>query len=147
MKKVFVYYSLTGNGDKVAKRFENLGYEIIKLEVKKPLPKKFFFRIMTGGFKAGLNMKDKLLNDNLNFDGYEKVVIGSPIWNGKLSCAINKLLSLYDFTQIKDLSFILYSGSGEAPKAVNKINKLFKAQVVVLKEPLKYNEELDKINL
>ena len=45
MKKVFVYYSLTGNGDKVAKRLENLGYEIIKLEVKKPLPKRFFLEL------------------------------------------------------------------------------------------------------
>ena len=102
---------------------------------------------MTGGFKAGLNLKDKLLNTNLNFDGYEKVVIGSPVWNARLSSPINKLISLYDFNQIKDLSFILYSGSGEAPKAVDKINKLYKAQVVVLKEPLKNNEELDKINL
>ena len=33
MKKVFVYYSLTGNGDKVAKRFENLGYEIVKNKI------------------------------------------------------------------------------------------------------------------
>lgn len=147
MKKLFIYYSLTGNGDKVAKRLENIGYDIVKLEVKKPLPKKFFFRVLVGGFKAGLNMKDKLLNTNISLDGYDEIVIGSPIWNGKLSCPINKLLSLYNFAQIKNLSFILYSGSGEAPKAIKKINKLYKAQVTVLKEPEKYNDELDKIKL
>ena len=146
MKKAFLYYSLTGNGDKVAKRFENLGFDIIKIEPKKELPKKFFFRIMTGGFKAGLNMKDKLVT-KYDLSEYTDVYIGSPIWNARLSCPINTVISDKSLLS-KNLTFVLYSGSGEAPKALKKINKEFsKANVIILKEPQKYNEELDKIIL
>ena len=34
MSNLFIYYSLTGNGDIVAKRFEEKGYEIRKVTEK-----------------------------------------------------------------------------------------------------------------
>ena len=33
---------------------EKKGYDIRRVELKKDMPKKFFFRIMTGGFLAGI---------------------------------------------------------------------------------------------
>ena len=53
MKKIFIYFSLTGNGDLVS---DKLPSDIDKRKVimKKNLPKKFFFMVMTGGFLAGM---------------------------------------------------------------------------------------------
>ena len=47
----------------------------------------------------------------------------------------------------KKLTFVLYSGGGSAPKMVKKINKKYKAEVIELKEPKKYTENLDKLTI
>lgn len=146
MKKLFLYYSYTGNGDVVANEMAKKGYEIRKVDTVKKLPKSFFWGMMVGGFKAGLSLKAKLKEYDQNIDGYDEIIIGSPIWNGKFPPALNtifKTLPLKD----KNVSFLFYSGSGEGKKALKRVNKEFpNAKYVFLKEPKKYNDELNKIN-
>lgn len=145
MKKLFIYYSLTGNGDYIAEKLVEKGYEIRKVIEKKKAPKKFFFRVLIGGFRAGLNLKGKLVDYNPDVDGYEEIVIGSPIWNGRFPPAINSVLSQTDLID-KKITFLLYSGSGDMPKISKKINKNYpNAKIVVLKEPKTHITELDKI--
>ena len=145
MKKIFIYFSLTGNGDLLANYLEDKGFEIRKVSEKKKAPKKFFFRIMSGGFRAGLNLKGKLVDYNNNIEEFDEVVIGSPVWNGRFPPAINSVLAQTNFAD-KKLTFLFYSGSGDVPKVTKKIYKLYKdAQVLVLKEPKSRETELEKI--
>ena len=145
MSKLFIYYSLTGSGERVAKKFEEKGYEIRKVTEKKKMPKKFFFMVLTGGFRAGMGLKGKLVGYNNDVSSFEEVVIGSPIWNGRFPPAINSVLSQTDLTN-KKLSFVFYSGSGEGKPAEKKVKKLFPdAKIVFLKEPKKYEKELEKL--
>ena len=145
MKKIFIYYSFSGNCDEVALILKEQGYEIRKVIEKHKMPKSKFFSILGGGFRAGMNIKGKLIDYNNDVSEYDEVVIGSPIWNGRLTPAINSVLEQTDLDN-KKLTFILYSGSGEGVKALKKINKLYKdAKVIFLKEPKKYKEELDKL--
>ena len=147
MKKLFIYFSLTGNCDLVADFLKEKGFEIRKLEMKKSLPKSFFFCVLTGGFLAGLGVKSRLKEYDHNIEGYDEIIIGSPIWNGRFSSPINRLLKDIDFKD-KNIKFIFTSGSGEGVKALKKVNKLFpSATCIFLKEPKKYNAELNKINL
>ena len=89
--------------------------------------------------------KSKLLKFDTSLSDYDEVIIGSPIWNARLSCPINAVLSACDLSN-KRVSFILSSGSGEAPKAVKKINTDYPyAEIKILKEPLKNHDELKKI--
>lgn len=146
MSKAFIYYSNTGNGDLVASVFEKNGYEVIKVTPKKELPKRFFFKVLTGGFLAGMNVKAKLVDFDVDASKYEKIVIGSPVWNGRLSSPINGALTKLDLSD-KEVTFVLYAGSGEAKHAPKQIKKLgIKANIVFLKEPKKYQEELEKLN-
>ena len=146
-KKLFIYYSNTGSGDVVANRFSEKGYDIRKVTPKKDLPKSFFFKLLVGGFKATLKKKSKLIDYNSNVSDYDQIVIGSPIWNGRLSCPINTVLADTDLSG-KTLSFVLYAGGGEAPKSVERLQKEYpNAKITVLKEPKKYTEELNKIEL
>ena len=146
MKKLFIYYSNTGNGDFVAEHLAEKGYEIRKVIPKRNLPKKFFFKVLFGGFLAGINKKAKLVGYDSDTTGYDEIIIGSPVWCGKISCPINTVLSKTDF-QGKKVSFVLYAGGGEAPKAEEKIRKTFNgANIVVLKEPKKYPETLNGID-
>ena len=144
MKKIFIYYSKTGNGDVVKEYYENNGYDIRKIETKRNLPKSFFWQMMIGGMLAGFNHKAKLKDFNYDIKDYDEVVIGSPIWNGKFACPINTLLSKLDLNN-KKLTFVLYSGGGSAPKAIKKINKKYDAKIIELKEPKKYPDNLKKL--
>ena len=145
MDKLFIYYSFTGNGDAIATYLSEKGYELRKVEEKKKMPKTLFFSILQGGFRAGINAKGKLINYDNDVSKYEEIVIGSPIWNGKLVPAINSVLEQTSLSD-KKVSFVLYSGSGNGKKAEKKINKLFSnSKIIILKEPSKNKTEINKL--
>ena len=145
MKKLFIYFSLTGNGDLVADCLKEKGFEIRKVEMKKRLPKSFFFCILTGGFLAGLGVKSKLKEYDRSIDGYDEIIVGSPIWNGRFSSPLNRLLKDIDFKG-KNIKFLFTAGSGEGKHALKKANRLYpEAECIFLKEPKKHKEELGKI--
>ena len=147
MKKIFIYYSLTGNGDMVSDYLKNKGVEIRKVDTLEKLPKNFILRIMTGGYKAMIGYKDKLDNFDNDISKYDEVIIGSPIWNSRLSSPINTVL---DNTNLKDknVTFILYSGSGEAKGATKRIkNEYPNAKIIDIKNPLNNKEDMvNKLN-
>ena len=146
MKKLFLYYSYTGNGDVVAEDFKKKGYDIRKFDTVKKLPKSFFWSMMVGGFQAGMKKKAKLLPFDTDISAYDEVVIGSSIWNASFTPALNALLAALDFSS-KKLSFVFYSGSGEGPKAVKRLEKEYpNVPYIFLKEPKKYPEELKKLD-
>ena len=142
--KIFIYYSLTGNGDEIADYLKDKA-DIRKVEVDKKdiLPKNMFFRIMTGGFKALINYKDKLVNFDNDISKYSEVIIGSPVWNGKLSSPINSVLDKLDLSN-KKVTFILYSGSGTSNVDKKLITK-YNAKVINIKEPKKDKESIKNI--
>ena len=144
MSKIFIYYSFTGNGDLVAQKMAEYGYDTFKIIPKKSLPKSFFGSIMTGGFLASINHKPKLINFDVDISKYDEVVIGSSIWAGKIACPTMSALSKLDLSG-KKLSFILYSGGGESPKAKEYIQKTYNVEAIEIQEPKKYG--LDKLEL
>ena len=146
MKTICIYYSFTGNGEIVASALAKKGIELRKVVRKKKLPKSFFWGVMTGGFLASIKHKDKLVGFDSDISAYDNIIIASPVWNARFSSPINRVLSLLDLKD-KKITFVLYSGSGTAPKAVKRINKEYpRSQVIILKEPKKYPEELNKLD-
>ena len=146
MKKLFIYYSYTGSGDVVAQKMLEKGYEVRKVETVKGLPKVFFFAMLSGGFQAGAKKKAKLKEFDYDISAYDEVVIGSPIWNGRIAPAINTVLANINF-EGKELSFIFYAGSGEGKNALKRVNKEYpNAKCVFLKQPKDHPEELKKLD-
>ena len=147
MKKLFIYYSHTGNGEVVANIFKEKGYELRRVYERKKMPKSFFMQMMVGGFRAGMNKVGKLIDYNPDVSTFDEVVIGSPIWNGRFPPATNAVLEQTDLTN-KKVTFIIYSGSGEGAKAKEKVEKLFPtSKIIFLKMPKKDPKELDKLNV
>ena len=145
MNKLFLFSSFTGSGDIVSKEFEKAGFELRKAVEKKKFPKSFFWSVMSGGFRATLGLKGKLVNYDKDVSGFDKIVIGSPIWNGRFPPVINAVLKETNF-EGKDLTFVFYSCSGEGKKAEERIKKEFpSAKILFLKEPKKYPEEVLKL--
>ena len=147
MSTLFIYFSHSGNGDAVAEYLSEKGVICRKVQPRKPLPKSFFWSIMTGGFLAMIGHKSKLVDFDRSLEGVDRIVIGSPVWNGRLSCPINALLAEMDFGELP-VSFLLYAGSGEALKAEKRLRKEYPlSPVLVIKEPKKYPEELAKSDI
>ncbi len=148
MKKIFIYYSLSGNGDLISEYLASKKVDILKVETVAAMPKKYFLQILVGGFKASINSCAKLKKINVDITSYDEIIIGSPIWNDRLTPAINTVLKKLDLST-KKLTFILYSASGKAKKATEKIQTLYPdAQIIILREPKKngeYKKLLDNI--
>ena len=123
------------NGNVVAETLKEKGYDIRKVKIRKKYPDNKILLILSGGYKATFNKKDKLLDFNKSIIDYDKIVIGSPIWNDRISAPINSVLSLLDLKD-KDLSFVFYSASGKGDHAIEKVKNLYGAKSIILKEPL-----------
>lgn len=145
MKKIFIYYSMYGNGDLISDIYKEKGYDIRKVNSKVNYPKKMFPLMMIGGFKALFKIKDKLVDFDNNIDNYDEIVIGTPIWFDRVSAPINSVLKVLNLTN-KKVSFILWSASGNATKAVERISKEYNTNITILKEPKKNKDELKKIS-
>ena len=144
MKKLFIYHSETGNGDVIANYYKDKKYDVEKIKAKK-LPKAFVLQILTGGFKAGVGIKDKIGDLTNDISKYDEIVIGSPVWNDRLCSPVRGLLKKYDLKN-KKLKFVLYSGSGKGDHAEKFISKEYpSAKVVVLKQPKDNKKELSKL--
>lgn len=143
--KYFVYFSASGNGDFIAEYLKELGYTPIKVEMIKPIKKINFFSIMKYGFRAGMNKKEKIKELNLGLKDDDEVMIGSPIWNDKLSTPINTLLDKYSFNK-ETTRFILYPAGEGTNKSLMQLEKLgFKNKPTVYSNPLKNQDKVKEL--
>ena len=143
--KYFVYFSASGNGDFIAEYLKELGYTPIKVEMIKPIKKINFFSIMKYGFRAGMNKEEKIKELNLDLKEEDEVIIGSPIWNDKLSTPINTLLDKYSFNK-ETTRFILYPAGEGTNKSLIQLEKLgFKNKPIVYSNPLKNQDKVKEL--
>ena len=143
--KYFVYFSASGNGDFIADLLKEKGYEIVKVETLKPFGKVNFFRILKYGFRAGAEKKEKIKEINLELNGEDEAVIGSPIWNDRLSTPINTVLSQIDFNK-ETTKFVVYPAGDKAIKVVDQLAKLgFKNPPIIYSNPLKNQDKAKEL--
>ena len=142
MKKLFVYYSNSGNGDYVASIMQSKGFNTLKIEMEKELPQSFFFKILVGGFSAMINEKAKVKNDLSILKNYDVIYVGTPIWNGKVSSPINTVMETLKTTKF---NLICYSGSGKIKRLMRQIKNYNIENVISLIEPSKNKNDTIKI--
>ena len=139
--KYFVYYSNSGNGDFIAKQLKEKGYQPVKVETLKPIGKVGFFKMMKYGFQAMKSKKAKIKEVNLELKEDDLVVVGSPIWNDRLSTPINAVLAMFEFNK-ETTEFILYPAGEGTKKSFEQIEKLgFKKKPTICSHPLKKQEQ------
>ncbi len=136
--KLFVYYSNSGNGDYVANIMKDKGFDILKIEPVKDLPKNFYLKILVGGFSALIKEKPKLKNNLSVLNNYSEIYVGTPVWNNRISCPINTVI---DVLKNKKFNLICYSGSGKSKGVVDQLKNYKVETIISLTEPLKYKEE------
>ena len=123
MKRLVVYYSLSGNTEEAAKKIaEKLGAELLKLETLKPMPKRFAAQIIVGGGQVMFHHVPELKPLEKNVSVYDEIVLVSPIWNSKGVPAINAFLQDESAAEQVTALFFLSAG-GDTKKGLAAITE------------------------
>jgi flavodoxin len=117
MRTLVVYFSLTGNTEFVAKIIsEQLDADLCQVVDKKHKKGKLIY--LKGG-AASIREKLTKIEVQKSVDKYDLIVVGSPIWAGKIAPAIRTFLSLNDLSDKKSAFFITLGGNKPEKSFVN----------------------------
>lgn len=123
MKRLVVYYSLSGNTEEAAQKIaKELGADLLKLDTEKAMPKSFAAQIFVGGGQVALNHIPKLKPIDIDVNDYDEIILGSPIWNSKGVPAINAFLK-DEKAATKVTSLFFLSAGGEVQKGLDAITQ------------------------
>lgn len=110
-KTLIVYYSLEGNVDFVAKKIaETLGADIFRIETLKEYPKKGLLKFFHGGKDVVSGIKPELKGELPSLEGYDKLVIGAPVWAAKPAAPLNTFFDKVDLSGKKCYAFASSAG-------------------------------------
>ncbi len=124
MKRLVVYYSLSGNTEAAAEKIAKaVDADLLKVETVKEMPKAFFSQMIVGGGQVMMKYIPELKPLDKDANDYDEIILGSPIWNSKGVPAINAFLKDENAAaKVKYLFFL--SGGGEVKKGLEAITKL-----------------------
>ena len=123
MKRLVVYYSLSGNTEEAARKLaELLDAELLRLETVKPMPKSFAARILVGGGQVLFHHVQELKPLDRDLDAYDEIILGSPIWNSQGVPAVNAFLRDAN-AAAKVTALFFLSGGGETRKGLEAVTK------------------------
>jgi flavodoxin len=145
MKKIVVYYSRTGNTRFVAEKIA----EVLKADLCEVIDKKKRkgrLGFITGGYDATREKLTKITVSK-SIEDYDLVIVGSPVWAGKITPAIRTFLVSNDFSG-KDFAFFLTQDGDEPEKTLENMKEIVnpKSQFtdLAITKPLENKEETEK---
>ena len=108
MKSLVVYFSLTGSTEFVAKIIaDQLQADLCEVVDKKHKMGKLIY--LKGGAAA---IREKLteIETPKSIEEYDLIIVGSPVWAGKITPAIRTFLELNNFSNKKGVFFLTLGG-------------------------------------
>jgi flavodoxin len=128
MKSVVVYYSLTGKTRLVAQAIAEVLnatlVEITEEKTRKRGPSVYAI----GGFEAKMNKRSKINPIDVDSKQYERVFIGSPIWNSRPVPAINAFIYKTNFEDRSVIPFFTMAGDNSESALANITAKIEKSR-------------------
>lgn len=142
-KKLVIFFSKDGNTRHLAQCIaQNIEADIYEIKLENEL--EFFNTIEKKRTKKFFRFIKKpiILDCNIDFQKYDLIFIGSPIWFGKFALPLYLFLEKYKFTEKSIALFCSYSE--KAGKSFYKIKKKLKGNHIVgligFQEPLMFKE-------
>jgi len=150
MKKLVVFYSLTGNNQKLANYLkENINCEIYEIKTKKKMGFSAFF---TGLF---FGKNPKIEENTIDLKSYDKIFFISPIWFGKLAFPLKAFL-IKKKLNIQDYNFLSICLGGQKDKIENELFSIlgkipsyieeFSFKKLIESGALKHSDKIDEKN-
>ena len=118
-----IYYSLSGNTEKYAIDLAHeIGADLIKIRMKKPLPDVRWKQFLIGGKQAIFHAKPEIEPLPQNIYQYDEIIIGTPIWAGETASPINTVLGHREIADKVAAVFTL-SGSGNNTRCAARLRR------------------------
>lgn len=134
MKTLVAYFSASGVTKGVAEKMaEKIGADIYEIKPVKPYTDADL-NWMNKNSRSSLEMKDKssrpeIIKDGLDVSGYDRILLGYPVWWYTAPTIINTFLETYDFSGKKIIIWATSGGSGLG-KAKNDLAKSTSAKIL-----------------
>lgn len=142
--QLIIFYSFEGNTRFIAQEIQKItSADILELKVKDDISSHGFFKYFWGGKQVIQKKTPELFEYDKNFDTYERIFIGSPVWVGTYAPAIRTFISENKITGKELVFFACFSG-GES-KTFENLGKDLRDNKILgsigFKNPLKAKEE------
>jgi menaquinone-dependent protoporphyrinogen IX oxidase len=122
MKTLVAYYSLDGSTATVAKAIAAaLPADLLFLQPVKDLQAKGFAKYVLGGAQVVMGIRPKLLPFAQDPAGYDRILLGSPIWAGSFTPPVKTFLADTRL-QGKPIAYF-YCNEGGAEKATERARR------------------------
>lgn len=125
MKDLVIYYSWTGHTKTVASVIaEAVNGELVEIEETKARKKGIGFIVAV--FQGLCGLKSKIREVNFTPDRYNRLFLGTPIWAGKVTPAVNAYLANHSLTNKKIYLFFTLQDNNPPLKAIETLTKKIK---------------------
>ena len=126
MSTLVVFFSLDGNTKFIAEQIaEAIDADIVSLNTRKKYPAKGFKKYFCGGKDVLFGEKPELANGKIDWERYDTIIIGSPVWAGSCAPPVRTFLSEYPISGRRVAVFACHGG-GSSEKCLERIkNALF----------------------
>ncbi len=131
MKRVLVtYFSHSGNTKRVAEKISNImNGELFEIKTVSEYPVKYNLVVDLAKKELIEQSRPELIHQIPNFNEYDVIVIGYPMWWYTCPMAIFSFLESYDFTGKTILPFCTHEGSSLST-SVDDIKKIVPSAIV-----------------
>lgn len=119
-KVLIVYYSYTGNTEKLANSIkEKTNADIVEIEPVVPYSDDYDTVVDEAKEEENEDFKPEIKTKVDNLDSYDLILIGSPLWWYQIAPPVKTFLAQHDLSNKKTALFITHGGSGLAQSEDN----------------------------
>lgn len=114
-KVLVVYYTRTGNTKQVADFIHAaLESDLLELKTVEPYPELYSDILVQAQSELNAGYRPQLSTEVENWDAYEVIIVGHPIWHGHVPPPVQSFIAGYDFSGKTMAHFCTHGGSGVA---------------------------------
>ena len=123
MSTLVVYFSFTGSTKFIAEKIaKTMNADIAQLKTSKEYPADGFKKYFFGGKSVIFGEKPDLVNEPIDWNRYDTIIIGTPVWAGSFAPPIKSFISQYKIRG-KRIALFASHGGGGAKKCFAKLKK------------------------
>ena len=143
MKTLVAYYSLGGNTKAIAERIaRSLRSDVIEIKTVKEYPDDYDVLLSLGEKEVASGYIPALRPVEIEWEKYDAVLLGTPVWFGSFAPAVKKFMSLYNWRGRVVYPFV--TNGGKIGHVIGDFKKGLRGAVVgpVLNVKFEDNEQL-----
>jgi len=143
MRSAVIYYSFSGNTHRVAQVLTDIlkekGDEVIPVRIRPLKEEKNFLLQCKGAFFGN---KPELYRTLLDMKGFDRILIGSPVWAFKPAPAINTYLDKCSSLEAKTaVCFVTYASGAGKDKALDIMKKALEQKGVQSVKTISFQQD------